>query len=38
MAKTEEITFQNVAYRLTVYKTGASGDANKYFSPTMHNS
>ena len=25
--------FQNVAYRLTVYKTGASGDANKYFHP-----
>ena len=38
MAKTEEITFQNVAYRLTVYETGASDDANKYFSPTMHNS
>ena len=38
MAKTEEIMFQNVAYRPTVYTTVASGDANKYFSSTMHNS
>ena len=29
MAQTEEFMFQNVAYRPTVYKTGAGGDKQK---------